>query len=70
MSPSRSTSTGLWVPVTGSSTWPAPSSPEGILFSGGGKGVPSTRGWVGRQSTNFSPISACGGSSLASALKS
>ena len=22
--------------------------------------MPATRGWVGRQSTNFSPISACG----------
>ena len=60
MSPSRSGSTGLWVFATGRSTWPAPSWPEGIVFKGDGKGVPSTRGWVGRQSTNFSPIRAWG----------
>ena len=60
MSPSRSTSTGLWVFFTGSRYSPAPSRPFGILCSGGGSGVPSTRGWVGRQSTYFSPISACG----------
>ncbi len=34
--------------------------PWRILCSGGGSGVPSTRGCVGRQSTYFSPISACG----------
>ena len=31
-----------------------------IFFSAGGSGVPATRGCVGRQSTNFSPINACG----------
>ncbi len=60
MSPSRSTSTGLLVFFTGSSHWPAPSWPEEIFLSAGGSGVPSTRGCVGTQSTNFSPIRACG----------
>jgi hypothetical protein len=42
-----------------------------IFFSAGGSGVPATRGCVGRQSTNFSPISACGRIvQLASARKS
>ena len=40
MSPSRSTSTGLLLFLTGSRYWPEPSWPEGILFSGGGSGVP------------------------------
>ena len=45
---------------TGRSHSPAPSRPPGIFSSAGGSGVPATRGCVGRQSTNFSPISACG----------
>ncbi len=60
MSPSRSTSTGLRVFSTGSRYCPAPSWPEGIRCSSGGSGAPSERGCVGRQSTYFSPISACG----------
>ena len=59
MSPSRSTSTGLLVFVTGSRYCPSPS-PLLIFGSGGGSGVPSARGCVGRQSTYFSPISAWG----------
>ena len=34
--------------------------PDSICFSGGGTGDPGARGSVGRQSTNFSPISDCG----------
>ncbi len=71
MSLIRSTSTGLCVFWTGSRYSPAPSWPLGTFFSTGGSGVPSTRGWVGRQSTYFSPISACGRIvQLASARKS
>ena len=71
MSLSRSTSTGLWVFCTGKSHWPEPSCPSGILCRDGGSGVPSTRGCVGRQSTNFSPSNACGRIvQLASARKS
>ena len=56
---------------TGSRYWPLPSRPLAIFFSGGASGVPATRGCVGRQSTNFSPISACGRIvQLASARKS
>ena len=56
----RAGSTGLRLP----GRW-------GSCCSGGGSGVPSTRGWVGRQSTYFSPISACGRMvQLASARKS
>jgi hypothetical protein len=71
MSPSRSTSTGLCVFCTGRSRSPAPSCRLGITCRAGGSGVPSTRGCVGMQSTNFSPISACGRIvQLASARKS
>ncbi len=44
---------------------------SGICFSGGGACAPGARGRVGRQSTNFSPISDCGRIwQLASARKS
>ena len=45
---------------SGSRYWPAPVWPSGIFWSGGGRGVPGARGWVGVQSMYFSPISDCG----------
>ena len=60
MSLIRSGSTLVLLFSSGSRYWPAPGWPEGICFSGGGGGEPGARGRVGRQSTNFSPISDCG----------
>ena len=60
MSLIRSGSTLVLLFSSGSRYWPAPGWPSGICFSGGGGSVPGARGRVGRQSTNFSPISDCG----------
>ena len=56
----RSGSTLVPLLPSGSRYWPAPASPSGICFSDGGGSEPGARGRVGRQSTNFSPISDCG----------
>jgi hypothetical protein len=67
----RSGSTLVPLLPSGSRYWPSPASPSGISFSGGGASAPGARGRVGRQSTNFSPISDCGRIwQLASARKS
>ena len=50
----RSRSTGELVRSSGSSAWPAPSSPSGISSSSGWSERP------GSHSTNFSPMSDCG----------
>ena len=60
MSLIRSGSTLVPLLPSGSRYSPAPGWPEGICFSGGAGGDPGARGRVGRQSTNFSPISDCG----------
>ncbi len=56
----RSGSTLVLLFSSGSRRWPAPGSPDGISRSSGGGFEPGARGRVGRQSTNFSPISDCG----------
>jgi hypothetical protein len=56
----RSGSTLVLLFSSGSRRWPAPGSPSGIFSSSGGGLEPGARGRVGRQSTNFSPISDCG----------
>ncbi len=60
MSLIRSGSTLVPLLPSGSRYSPSPGSPSGICFSGGGGLLPGARGRVGRQSTNFSPISDCG----------
>ena len=57
MSLIRSGSTLVLLFSSGSRYSPAPGWPEGIFFNGGGGGEPGARDRVGRQSTNFSPIS-------------
>ena len=59
MSLIRSGSTLVPLLPSGSRYSPLPG-PDSIFFSGGGAGEPGARGSVGRQSTNFSPISDCG----------
>ena len=55
----RSMSTALPLFSSGSRRWPSPG-PSSISSSSGGTGWPAARGWVGVQSTSFSPISDCG----------